>query len=175
MLSKGDKILFRKLIKRDEKALFEFYCLYKTSLSNFLSKQLDDRDDLEEVLQDSYLAFFEALRDFRGKSSLKTFLFAIAKRKAIDKLRKKKVKKVLFSRLPQRFVESMASILLDDEIDKRILAARIEKALSRLPNDYVKILRLKYWEDYKVAEISDKINMSLKRLKVCFFGLEKLL
>ena len=67
-------------------------------------------------MQDSFVAFFEKLRDFRGQSSLKTYLFSIARNKTIDYIRKKKIKKVLFSALPSQFVESIAFVLFDDEI-----------------------------------------------------------
>lgn len=169
MLSSTDKQILKKLIARDEAALFTFYSKYKAPLKNFLSKQLEDRQDLEEVVQDSFLAFFEALRDFRGKSSLKTFLFAIAKRRAIDKLRGKKVKRILFSRLPESLVDSMARVLLDDEIDRRVIAENIEKALEKLPDDYVRILRLKYWSDLRVVEIADELSMSFKAAESLLF------
>jgi RNA polymerase sigma-70 factor (ECF subfamily) len=49
------------------------------------------------LTQDTFVDFLEALRDFRYQSSLKTFIFSIAKNKNIDWLRKKKIKKIIFS------------------------------------------------------------------------------
>ena len=40
--------------------------------------KVNNQFDAEEILQDTLFAFLEALRDFHGTSSLKTFLFAIS-------------------------------------------------------------------------------------------------
>lgn len=169
----SDSVLINKIKNRDEKALFQFYQEHKKSLYNFILRSIKDREDAEEILQDSFFSFIESLRDFRGQSSLKTFLYSIAKNKTIDKIRKKKIKKILFSRLPASLVESMASIVMDDELDRKLLEKNIETVLSRLPNDYALVLRLKYKEGYKVAEIAGQIKLSFKATESLIFRARK--
>lgn len=173
MFSEKDKHVLEALIKRDEKTLWRFYKDYKKPLLHFILKHLNDINDAEEVLQDSFLAFVEGLRDFRRQSSLKTFLFAIAKNKIVDKLRKKKLKQILFSYIPQPIIESVASVFLDDDIDKKILTQKIDAVLGKLPNDYALVLRLKYKEGYKVAEIAERIKLSLKATESLIFRARK--
>lgn len=169
VLTTEDKKTIQKLIRRDEKMLFKFYRVHKKPLMNFILQRLNSRQDAEEVLQDSFIGFIESLRDFRGKSSLKTFLYSIAKRKVIDKLRKKKVKRILFSHFPEGVVESLATVLLDPELETAALAKSIEDVLKKLPNDYATVLRLKYRDGYKVAEIAEKINLSFKATESLIF------
>lgn len=168
MVTEKDKKLIEKIINKNERAFFEFYQENKNSLFNFIYRQIQNREDAEEVLQDSFLAFIDGLRDFRGQSSLKTFLFSIAKHKTISKLRRKKIKKILFSYLPKNLIESLASVLLEDEIDRQFLVKKIDKIFKKLPNDYALVLRLKYKEGYKVAEVA-------KRLKLSFSATESLI
>ncbi len=172
-MNEKDISIIEKIKKRDEKALFLFYQEYKKPLYNFILRSIKDKDDADEILQDSFFSFIEALRDFRGQSSLKTFLYSIAKNKVIDKIRKKKIKRLLFSHLPQGLIESMASILMDDELDKKILAKNIESVFSKLPNDYATVLRLKYKEGYKVAEIAELVKLSFKATESLIFRARK--
>ena len=173
MLTEQDHKTIKGIIKRDEKTLLQFYTEHKKPLFQFILRHLDNVHDAEEVLQDSFLAFVEALRDFRGQSSLKTFLFSIAKNKTVDKLRKKKLKQMLFSYIPAPIVESLAHVFLDDEIDKKQLIEKIDSVFGKLPHDYALVLRLKYTEGYKVAEIASKIKLSFKATESLIFRARK--
>jgi len=169
MVTERNKKLMEKIINRDERAFFEFYQANKNSLFNFVYRRIQNKEDAEEITQDSFLAFIEELRDFRGQSSLKTFLFSIAKHKTISKLRKKKIKKILFSYLPKNLIESAVSVLLDDELDRQFLIKKIDKIFRRLPNDYALVLRLKYKEGYPVIEIAKKLKLSFSATESLLF------
>ncbi len=161
MISTSDTQVLSKLLRKDEEAFRLFYLDTKEHFYKYLLKFIGE-EDAEEVLHDTYIAFIEGLRNFRGQSSLKTYLYSIGKRKAVDKLRRQKVKKILFSYLPDHIVDSIAKVFLKDDIDKKFLAHRIEKSLKRLPHDYAVILRLKYNDGYSVAEIATKTNQTIK-------------
>jgi RNA polymerase sigma-70 factor (ECF subfamily) len=164
--------LLEKLLQRNEASFRFFYEQTREPLLKYLQKYLD-QDDAEEVLQDTYVAFVEGLRSFRNQSSLKTFLYSIGKRKAIDKLRRQKVKKILFSYLPDNVVDSIAKVFLKDDVDKKFLAYRIEKIFAKLPHDYAVILRLKYKEGYSVVEIAQQKNMSFKTAESMLYRARK--
>lgn len=169
MLSKGDKRLLDDLLHRREKALFYFYRQNKQPLLNFISARIGDKEDIQEVLQDSFFAFIESLRDFRGQASLKTFLYSIAKNKIVDKLRKKKLKRILFSHFPQSIINSLSAFFQDADIDRNHLASKIDDVFSRLPHDYATVLRLKYQDGYNVIEIAKKIRLSFKATESLIF------
>lgn len=173
MLAQKDREILQKILQKDEKVLYEFYQEHKKPLLQFITKHLNDSDAAEEVLQDTFLGFIESLRDFRGQSSLKTFLYSIAKNKVVDKLRKKKLKQIFFSHVPSFFVESFAAVFLDEELDRKHLTKKIEGVFGKLPNDYAEVLRLKYREGYKVAEIAKRIKLSFKATESLLFRARK--
>lgn len=127
MLSHKDQHLIQRLLQKDEQALREFYLLYKDSLLQYLQRSLSS-DDAEEVLQDAFMHTLDALRNFRGQSSLKTFLYSIAKRKAVDKLRRKSIKRVLFSYFPEKFVDSLATVFMKDTLDQKHLEKKLKRS-----------------------------------------------
>jgi len=168
-----EKELLERIINRDEKALFDVYKKYQPSIFKYVRSQINNYQTSEEITQDIFLDFIEALRDFRFQSSLKTFIFSIARHKVIDQIRKKKIKSVLFSHLPSFIVEGLKVVFIDEEIDKKELQEKITKIINSLPNDYQLILRLKYIEGVKIKEISEKLKMNFKATESLLFRARK--
>ena len=172
-INQEEKELLEKIIKRDEKALFYVYKKYQPSIFSYVKSQISSYQTAEELTQDIFIDFIEALRDFRFQSSLKTFLFSIARHKIVDQIRKKKIKNILFSKLPSYIVESLKVVFIDEEIDKKELKEKITKILESLPNDYRLILRLKYIEGIKIKEIADELKMNFKATESLLFRARK--
>lgn len=168
-----EKVQVRQIIERNEKALYSLYKKYEKPLFYFIHRQLKDPQISEEIVQDVFLDFIETLRDFRFQCSLKTFLFSIAKNKVIDTIRKKKIKKILFSALPPYVVEGLKTILMDDEVEKTELQQKIKKVLNELPNDYHVVLRLKYIEGERVKTIARKLSLGFKATESLIFRARK--
>jgi len=76
-----DSSLTRRLLAGDESAFSEFVAAEHAGLVRFV-RGFCSADSADEVAQDAWLAFIENLSRFEGRSSLRTFLFAIAANKA---------------------------------------------------------------------------------------------
>lgn len=171
--SKEDKELLGRIIKKDERALLRLYKKYHPSVFRYVRSQINNYQTAEELTQDIFINFIEALRDFRFQSSLKTFLFSIARHKVVDQIRKKKIKNILFSRLPVFIVESLKVVFIDEEIDKNELKEKISKVIDSLPNDYSLVLRLKYIEGIKMKEIAKRLKLNFKATESLLFRARK--
>src|SRR3989344_5559741 len=169
----NEKILAQRIIHRDEKALLFLYQKYQKSIQHFIYRKLKDYYIVEEISQDVFLDFIEALRDFQYHSSLKTFLYSIARNKTIDYIRKKKLKKILFSALPTYFIEGLRTVFIDDELEKKELSAKIKKTLETLPNDYRIVLGLKYVDGERVNNIAEKLSIGFKATESLLFRARK--
>lgn len=154
--------LISQILARDRKALYIFYHRYTPKLTRIISRKVNNPDDAQELLQDTLMAFLEAIRDFHGNSKLETFLYAIANHKIIDYYRRKKIKHLVFSQMPQ--LESLVSTLMapEDELDAKLLREKIHGVLGRIMPHYRKILTMKYIEGFSVNEIAHKFAISLK-------------
>jgi len=168
MRTKEIKIV-EKILKKDEKAFCFFYNKYHKQVFNFIYRKTKKYHLSEELTQDTFIDFLEALRDFRYQSSLKTFIFSIAKNKTIDWIRKKKIKRIIFSMLPNYVVESLKVVLMDEEIETKALAEKITLVFSKLPNDYRSILRQKYIEEVKVDQIAQNFKLGFKATESLLF------
>ena len=154
--------IITEILAGKEKALRLFYRHFQPSLFTFIKHRINNENDVEEILQDTFLATIEALRDFSFRSSLFTFICSIANHKIIDFYRKKKIKSILFSRIIE--VEPLLVSLLgpENEFDETLLRQKIKETFSNLAPKYSLILRLKYIYGYSVSEIAQKLSISFK-------------
>ncbi len=169
----NEKDLVNKIIKKDKSAFESFYRKKFPLVFNFVKRIVKQKEISEEITQEVFIDFLEQLRDFRFQSSLTTFLLSIARNKAIDYIKKKRLKKILFSTLPQYVVEGLKTVFLDEEIEKKELARKIKKVFRKLPNDYQSILRQKYIEGEKVRDIAKRFKMSFKATESLLFRARK--
>ncbi len=86
----GDDATDAALIARwkagDERAATELVGRHANSLARFAST-LGEREDIDELVQDTFVRAFGSIDSFRGESSLRTWLFTIERRLAVDRRR----------------------------------------------------------------------------------------
>ncbi len=171
--SQADQEVIDGIKQKNDQTLLCFYRKYKDSILHFVLRQLHDKFLAEEITQDVFMDFIEGIRDFHRQSSLKTYLYSIAKNKIIDVIRKKKIKKILFSAMPSYIVEGLKTVLIDEDIEKKELSIKIKKVFRALPNDYRVVLRLKYIEGEKVKAIAHKLSLGFKAAESLIFRARK--
>lgn len=165
----NEKEITEDIIKGNEKALRQFLNHYKHSLITFISKKIENHDDLEEILQDTFLGALEGMRDFAFRSTLFTYLCSIANHKIIDYYRRKKIKNIVFSKITD--VEPLLSTLFgpEDSLNNEILRQKISETFKKIAPVYGKILKLKYVYGYSVIEIAHKLSISFKSAESTLF------
>jgi RNA polymerase sigma-70 factor, ECF subfamily len=165
----SERELVTHILSGHEPSLHLFYKTHSSKLTAFVRKRIGEEKDVEEIVQDTFMACLEAFRDFTFACSLSTFLCSIAKRKVVDFYRKKKLKRLLFSQFPQ--LESILSVLTtpEDALDEKLLVERIETTFGKLAPRYTKVLRLKYVEGLSVEEIARDLSTSFKSVESMLF------
>lgn len=166
--------LLKRLLGGDKQSVREFYVTYSPRLLRFIRRKIGNEQDVEEIAQDTLFAFLEGIRDFTRRCSLNTYLCSIAAHKIVDFYRKRKIKKVLFSQLPQG-LERLISDLVDPEVqfDQYMLTQRIQTVLKKLTPQYRHLLSLKYIEGRSVVEIAGVLTMSFKSTESALFRARK--
>jgi len=146
---------------------------YQKSIAGFVRRKISDEGVVEELTQDILLAAYKAMPNFNGKCSEFSFICSIAKHKITDYYRKKKLKTVLFSVSPK--FEEIAEEALSPERDvlKNEIKDEIQKTMEELKEDYEKILRLKYVEDWKSSQIAKMLKISVKAVESRLFRAKK--
>lgn len=168
-----DAKLISRILARDERALHEFYYAYAPKLRRFIQSKVQNPQDVEDILQDTLYAFLDAIRDFQGNCKMNTFLLSICNHKIIDFYRKKKLKSIVFSRMPE--IEGFVSPLLGPEEAFSEVAVREElhKTLNKLIPQYKHVLYARYILNMPVAEIAAKLAVTIKSAESMLFRAKK--
>ena len=77
-LKESDQLVIR-LKEGDDQAFVEAYHLYKDFVYTLAFKLLNDKGEAMDVTQEVFLTLFRKVGGFRGDSSLKTWLYRVAK------------------------------------------------------------------------------------------------
>lgn len=148
------------ILAGDTAALNHVYHSLYPNLKKFIAQKVGVRKDVEEISQDTFLSFVDALPLFTLKSSLWTFLVSIAKHEIADYYRKQYAKKTI------KAIPLIQSIY-DQHLHPSAKTAEqlhlaIEKVFEQLKPSQTRILKLKYQEKKSVKQIATILKLSTK-------------
>jgi RNA polymerase sigma-70 factor (ECF subfamily) len=167
--SPADSKLVAAVLRKDRKATAEFVGRFGDAVYRYLRARLfPNPDRLDDLFQETFLAAWKHLPNFRGESALQTWLLGIARHKVEDHYRSR-------LRQAQPFDEHVEnSPARDDEegflnmgLDDARRNRRITEVLTRLPESYALVLIWRYWEKRsarEMAELSGKTEKAVERL-----------
>lgn len=161
--------LLEKVRKGNERAVMLLYKSFHIHLFQFVNRQVRDVGTAEEIVQDVFLGCLDGIRDRREIQSFSAYIFSIARYKTIDYIRRKKIKKVLFSAIPEHVVNGCAALLFNEKTEKEEIADMLERVFSRLPHEYALIIRLKYIDGLTVKKIAHRLAVNFKAAESMLF------
>ena len=97
-----DACLLRRIAAGDQDAMSEFYERHGRVVLGQIFLIVGERALAEEILQDTMLAIWQGAGSFRGESRVSSWLIAIARRQARDRLRRRRLRVVDDARLAER-------------------------------------------------------------------------
>ena len=138
---------------------------YRKRLIKFVAKKVGDFSDVEEIVQDTLVSALDSFSSFKGESKVFTWMCGIARHEIADFYRRKKIKQIVFSRLP--FLEKLVSEALGPELAFQELETKtkILKTFKNISEGYCRILRLKYMEGLSMRQIAEKLDLTVKAVE----------
>ncbi len=136
---------------------------YQDIVFSIALKVLRNREDAEEMAQESFIKAYKSLHTFKGTAKFSTWLYRITYNNCISEVRKKK----------QHFV-STDDVEISHDVDELNLdgipeenrAKYIKAALEKLPEDEYTLILLYYFEDQSIDEISKVTKLTASNAKV---------
>ena len=148
MQRSDEQVYSRFLAERREEDLELLLRRYRESLTLFLFGFVRNWEDAEELMLDAFAEAAAARTGFSGRSSFKTWLFAIGRHLAMRHLRKQRVR---LSNLEESREEDAASP--EPDILRAERDVQLYQALDRLNPEYRQVLFLIYFEDMSREEV----------------------
>ncbi len=147
----AEKTLINGLKSGNEKAYRQIVENYGNKLLRTCYLILKDREEAEDVVQDTFIKVFQKIHTFREDSELFTWIYTIALNLSRDRLRKKQD---LFTLQDELIGNNDLEFIVENNFDKELL----RKELFNINALYREVLVLFYFEDFSIKEISDLLN-----------------
>ncbi|MBO5005879.1 MAG: RNA polymerase sigma factor, partial [Clostridia bacterium] len=130
---------------------------YRDSLIYFINGFLNNLDESEDVAEEAFMELIVHPHRYSFRSSFKTYLFTVARNKAVDRVRKeKKLSPAQIEDMDLEDISRLEHSILKDE-NSRML----RKAMEKINPEYAAVLRLLYFEDMT----SEQVGKILKKNK----------
>ena len=142
----------------DEVELSKIVELYGNNLVLFINSYVKNITVAEDLMEDTFMELIIHKYAFRGESTLKTYLFKIARNKALNYIKKNKN----ISEFPENLEDKKQ---LEEQILKNETNKLINKALKQINNDYATVIYLIYFENLSYDEIGKIMKKTNKQVK----------
>ena len=155
----------------DERAFEQLIRMYQASLVRVAQMYVSSRSVAEEVVQETWLAVFNGIDRFEGRSSLKTWIFRIVANRAKTR-GEREGRTIPFSALgspepavePERFDRGEWASPPDDWPEERLLGEEtlqvIEAAIEDLPETQRTVVTLRDLQGWSADEVCNALDLS---------------
>jgi RNA polymerase sigma-70 factor, ECF subfamily len=157
--------------RRDPKAFEEIVTRYGPRIFRLAQKIARNREDAEEVSQDSFTRAFLRIDTFRGDSRFSTWLARIAINQALMKLRSRRWRELHFDRTANAedtpFCAEVAdgSPTPEQRYSQEELLRILASALGELPTTSREVLQLRVLEERSTEETARMLGLSIGAVK----------
>jgi RNA polymerase sigma-70 factor (ECF subfamily) len=165
----SDQHYIDKILRGETNAFTALVDRYKDMIFSLSLKMLKNREEAEEVAQDTFIKIFNSLSKFKGDSKFSTWIYKIAYNTCLDRLRKNKKEDLNISidEFSAHLIKTMDNALsaLEDKERKQT----IQNCLNLLPGDENFLLTLFYFEEQSLEEIGKIMSINANNVKVKLF------
>ena len=157
--------------KNKRSAQIRIYELYYKAMYNSSYRIINDREEAEDIMQESFLDAFKKIETYQGTGSFGAWLKRIVVNKSIDHLRRKKS---TFS-LDEQFNEIEDTTLEDEEYISNTFTRleEIRDAIEKMPDHHKMIISLYLLEGYDHQEIAQILNITHNNVRARYFRAKK--
>lgn len=151
------------------KQLLEHYIeAYGTDIYSFCIRLTQNREQAEVLYQDTFLAMCEK-EDWKEEGNVKSYLLGITIKLWQNRKRKFAWRKRIAAEIPISKEQGLEAFSADENLEQHMVSKEeqeaVWKAVYKLPEQLRIVILLYYMEDFKVAEIAEKLSLSISNVK----------
>lgn len=140
--------------------------LYSEPLYWQIRRMVQDHDDTNDLLQNTFLKAWQGLDGFRGDAKLSTWLYKIAINESLTFLEREKKRRG--PSLDDEESQLAHTIQADTHIDGDELRLRLREFVATLPRKQQLVFNMKYFDEMKYEEMSRILGTSVGALKASY-------
>ena len=162
----SDETLIGRIAGGDQLAMRTLFARHRVALYRWLLRLVRDEALAEDLLSDVFLDVWRQAASFRGRASVSTWLFAIARHMAASARRRRND-----AELDEASVSTVPDPADDTEVtlQKKNRAEALRQSLHRLSPDHREVIDLAYYHGRSVKEIAEIVSISEATVKTRMF------
>ena len=165
-----DGQLLARIAKKDRTAVSVLFARYQTPVYRFLHRMVRNDAIAQELVNETFIEIWRAAGKFEGRSKPSTWIFAIARFKALSVLRK---------RSDEELDEVQTAKIEDDADTPEVTTMKGDKAellrqcLEKLSQSHREVVDLVYYHEKSITEISEILDVAAGTVKTRLFHARK--
>lgn len=169
----NDQHYINLILEGDTNAFSVLVDRYKDLVYTLTLRMLKNREEAEEVSQDTFLKVYKSLNKFKGDSKFSTWIYKIAYNTSLDRLKKNKkfINNVAINEFTEHQVKTIDNAL--DKLENKEREQIIQECIALLPSEHSFLLTLYYFEELSLDEIAKIVGITSNNVKVKLFRSRK--
>ena len=137
---------------------------YSRPLYAHIRRIVQNHEDTNDVLQNTFIKAWQSIDTFRGDCKLSTWLFRIAYNESLTLLSKRREQQGL----DDGEVSVADRLMSDPYFDGDETMAQFQEAIASLPDKQKLVFTLKYFDEMKYEDMSERLGTSVGALKASY-------
>jgi RNA polymerase sigma-70 factor (ECF subfamily) len=166
----SDEMLIRRIAGGDQQAMRMLFGRHRVALYRWLLRLVGDEPLAEDLLSEVFLDVWRQAASFEARSSVSTWLLAIARYKALSARRRR-----TDAELDDELASKLADPADDPELvlQKKNRAEVLRRSLARLSPEHGEVIDLVYYHGKCVKEVAEIIGIAEATVKTRMFYARK--
>ncbi len=172
-MTTNDDIIINKILAGDANLFTVLVDRYKDLVFTLGLRMLKNREEAEEVSQDTFIKVYRSLNKFKGDSKFSTWIYKVAYNSCLDQIKKNKkhqnnVEINEYSQHQIKTIDNAFDVLVEEERNQII-----QDCMNLLPSEDSFLLTLYYFEEQSLEEIANIVGLTANNVKVKLFRSRK--
>jgi RNA polymerase sigma-70 factor, ECF subfamily len=168
--SSSDEALIRQVAQRDQSAMRVLFARHRVAVYRWLLRLVHDEGVAEDLLSEVFLDVWRQAASFEGRSSVSTWLLAIARNKALSARRRR-----THAEMDEESASSVPDSADDPEValQKKNRAELLRQSIDRLSPEHREVIDLVYYHGKAVTEVAEIVGINEATVKTRMFYARK--
>ena len=161
----ADDVLIRRIANADQLAMRMLFARHRAAIYRWLVRLAGEEALAEDLLSDVFLDVWRKARSFEGRSSVSTWLLAIARHKALSARRRTQAERAV--ELDDEVASTMAEPADNPELllEKKDREDLLRRSLARLSPEHGEVIDLTYYHGKSIKEIAEIVGINEATVK----------
>ena len=160
----------QRIAKGDREAFETLYKAYQTRIFRYLFRMVGETGAAEELTNDTMVSAWKAAASFKGQSKASTWLFAIARNKALNALRGRQLVTV---EIEKAAAVAAAGDGPETAATRGSLQRTMQQVLQELSPDHREVIELTFYQGLSYQEIAEIMQCPVNTVKTRMFYAKK--